>query len=225
MGKKVIIIGGGRVGYYLIRTLSERKHDIVLIESDRSVCKDVANTLDVPVIWGDGSAASVLGRAGIRDAEAFIAVTGKDEVNLIACEIAKNVYQAPKTIAKVNNPKNVENMRRLGVDIVISATDSIIRLLEREVDHRAIQELLPLNNGKAAVYQIVLPEDSACSGHELQNLGLPECCNIISVTRGGELIIPRGRTKLMSGDTLLVVSEVEGISEVRRALKLKKSTN
>lgn len=225
MGKKVIIVGGGRVGYYLIRALSERKRDIVLIENDRSVCKEVANTLDVPVIWGDGSAASVLKRAGIREAEAFIAVTGKDEVNLIACEIAKTVCQAPKTIAKVNNPKNVANMKRLGVDIVISATDSIIGLFEREVDHRAIQELIPLNDGKAAVYQIELPEDFAYSGRELLNIGLPEGCNIISVTRGGALIIPRGRTKLMSGDTLLVVSEVETVDEVRRALKLKKTTN
>ncbi|MCM1333812.1 MAG: NAD-binding protein [Bacteroides sp.] len=225
MGKKVIIVGGGRVGYYLIRALSERKRDIVLIEHDRRVCKEVANTLDVPVIWGDGSTAAVLGRAGVREAEALIAVTGKDEVNLIACEIAKLVYQAPKTIAKVNNPKNVESMKRLGVDIVISATDSIIRLFEREVDHRAIREMIPLNDGRAAVYEVELPEDFAYSGRELVNIGLPESCNIISVTRGGELIIPRGRTKLMSGDTLLIVSETGTVGEVRRALKLKKTTN
>lgn len=225
MGKKVIIVGGGRVGYYLIRALSERKRDIVLIENNRDVCKEVADTLDVPVIWGDGSTASVLGRAGIREAEAFIAVTGRDEVNLIACEIAKTVYQAPKTIAKVNNPKNVENMKRLGVDIVISATDSIIKLFEQEVDHRAIRELIPLDGGNAAVYRVELPEDFAYSGRELLDLGLPEACNIISVTRGGSLLIPRGRTKLMSGDTLLIVSEVGSVDDVRRALKLKKTTN
>ncbi len=221
MGKKVVIVGGGRVGYYLIRALSERKREAVLVESSRSVCREVANTLDVPVIWGDGSSASVLAKAGMDEAEAFIAVTGQDEVNLVACEIARTVYQAPKTIAKANNPKNVENMKRLGVDIVISETDSIIRLFEREVDHRTIQELIPLNGGKAAVYQIGLPEDFVYSGRELLSIGLPEGCNIVSVTRGGELIIPRGKTKLMSGDTLLIVSEVGAVSEVRRALKLK----
>lgn len=219
---KTIILGGGRVGYYLAKTLSERSRDIVLIERDKEVCRRVADTLDVPVIWGDGSSASVLAKAGAESCGAVIAVTGRDEVNLIACQTAKRVYGAAKTIAKANNPKNVDTMRYLGADIVISSIDTIITLLEREVDHSTIKELIPLNGGKAAVYEVVLPSDFAYSGGEISAITLPDGCNIVSITRDGELIIPRGKTRLYSGDKLLIVSAASVTNDVRRALKLKK---
>ncbi|MBQ8613026.1 MAG: TrkA family potassium uptake protein [Ruminiclostridium sp.] len=219
---KIIITGGGRVGYYLAKTLCESSYDVVLIESSKDECRKIADSLDIPVIWGDGTCASVMEKAGVRDADVFVAVTGKDENNLIACQTAKKLYNVPKTVAKANNPKNVENIRILGADIVISATESIIRLLEREVDHSAIKELLPLDNGSAAVYQIELPENFAYSGKEIADITLPESCNIISITRGGRLIIPRGKTKLLAEDKLLIVSEESSVADVRRALKLKK---
>ena len=153
---------------------------------------------------------------GPKAAMSILSLLSPEKFALAVCTEDK------KTIAKANNPKNVESIKLLGVDIVISATDSIISLLEREVDHSAIKELIPLNDGKAAVYQIELPEHFAFSGTELLNVRLPESCNIISITRNGELIIPRGKTKLLSGDELLIVSLSGSINEVRKALKLKK---
>ena len=220
--KKTIIVGGGRVGYYLAKSLIERNFNVSLIDSEKETCRHIADTLHISVVWGDGTSAEVLEKAGARDADAVIAVTGRDENNLIACQTAKTVFDVKKTIAKANNPKNVESIKLLGVDIVISATESIIALLEREVDHSAIKELIPLNDGKAAVYQVELPENFALSGTELLNIRLPESCNIISITRGGELIIPRGKTKLVAGDELLIVSLAGALNDVRRALKLKK---
>ena len=222
MIKKTIIIGGGRVGYYLAKSLIERNFDVSVIDIDKEICRHTADTLHIPVVWGDGTSANVLRKAGAEDADTVIAVTGRDENNLIACQTAKKVFTVEKTIEKANNPKNVESIKLLGVDIVISATDSIISLLEREVDHSAIKELIPLNDGKAAVYQVELPEHFAFSGTELLDIRLPESCNIISITRNGELIIPRGKTKLLSGDELLIVSLSGSINEVRKALKLKK---
>lgn len=219
---KIIVTGGGRVGFYLAKALTERNCQVVIIESRKDICKEIADSLDVPVIWGDGTCADVLEKAGVRGADVFIAVTGRDENNLIACQTAKRMFHIPKTVAKANNPKNVDNIKRLGVDIVISATDSIISLLEREVDHSTIKELIPLNDGKAAVYQVELPENFAYSGKEILNISFPESCNIISITRGSELIIPRGKTKLLAGDKLLIVSSTGSVSDVRRVLKLKK---
>lgn len=222
MNNKIIIIGGGRVGYYLAKSLTERSFSVSVIEMKKDSCRKAANSLHIPVIWGDGTTTCTLKKAGVETADTVIAVTGNDENNLIACQTAKNLFHVKKTIAKANNPKNVENIRLLGVDIVISATDSIISLLEREVDHSAIKELIPLNDGKAAVYQVELPDNFAFSGMELLNIRLPESCNIISITRDGELIIPRGKTKLIAGDELLIVSHSGSIGEVRKALKLKK---
>lgn len=222
MVSRVIVIGGGRVGYYLAKSLTERNFEVSIIEIDKETCRNAADSLHIPVIWDDGTTASALKKAGAEYADTLIAVTGRDENNLIACQTAKKLFHVKKTIAKANNPKNVENIRLLGVDIVISATDSIISLLEREVDHSTIKELIPLNDGKAAVYQVVLPENFAFSGTELLDIRLPESCNIISITRDGELIIPRGKTKLISGDELLIVSQSGSIGEVRKALRLKK---
>lgn len=219
---KIIIVGGSKIGFYLAKTLKEHDYVISVIEENRSRSQSFANSLDVSVIWGDGTKAQVLEEAGIKTCDSIIAVTGQDEDNLIVCQIAKKLYGTPKTIAKVNNPKNVHIFKTLGVDLIVSSTDNIIHQLEREVDNSRIKELVPLNDGKAAVFEILLPENYALAHKQILDLDLPESCNIISITRNSELIIPRGKTKLMSLDKLLVVTAVGAVGEVKKALKLKK---
>ena len=218
---KAIIVGGGKVGYYLAKTLLERYYDVSVIEKDKLTCHYFANTLDVTVVHGDGSTSRALKRAGADRCDSIIAVTGEDEVNLIVCQMAKRVFGVKKTIAKVNNPKNVETVKSLGADIAISGTDTIIKQMEREVDNSRIKELLPINE-KAAVFEVTIPEDYVYDGKIIADIKLPDGCNIISITRGQEFIIPRGRTKLLSNDVLLIVSSIGAANEVRRMLKLKK---
>ncbi len=222
MSTKAIIIGGGKIGYYLTKTLSENDYDLSLVEADKEISKQVANTLDATVVWGDGTSATTLEKAGVKNCDAVIAVTGRDESNLIICQMAKKLYNVPKTVAKVNNPKNVEALKKLGVDIVVSGTELIIRHLEHEVDNSRIKELIPLNDGKAAVFEVKLPSDYVYDGRELSDIRLPDGCNIISIQRRDEFIIPRGKTKLMSDDMLLIVSTTGVANEVKRVLKLKK---
>ncbi len=218
---KAIIVGGGKVGYYLAKTLLERYYDVSVIEKDKLTCQYFANTLDVTVVHGDGSTSRALKRADADKCDSIIAVTGEDEVNLIVCQMAKRVFGVKKTIAKVNNPKNVETVKSLGADIAISGTENIIRQMEREVDNSRIKELLPINE-KAAVFEVTIPEDYVFDGKIIADIKLPDGCNIISITRGQEFIIPRGRTKLLSNDVLLIVSSIGAANEVRRMLKLKK---
>lgn len=218
---KSIIIGGGKVGYYLSKTLLERNYDVSVIEKEKDVCQYFANTLDVTVVLGDGSTAKALKKAGAERCDSVIAVTGEDEVNLVICQMAKRLFDVKKTIAKVNNPKNVDTMRFLGVDIAISGTDNIIKQMEREVDNSRIKELMPIN-GKTAVFEVIIPENYVYDGKMIVDIKLPDGCNIISITRGEELIIPRGRTKLLSNDKLLIVSSISAANEVRKMLKIKK---
>lgn len=217
---KAIIIGGGKVGYYLAKALLERYYDVLVVEKDKATCQYFANTLDVTVVMGDGSTAAVLKKAGADKCDSVIAVTGEDEVNLVICQIAKKLFYVKKTIAKVNNPKNVETMRLLGVDIAISGTENIIKQMEREVDNSRIKELMPIN-GKTAVFEVIIPENYVYHGKIIADIKLPDGCNIICITRGDELIIPRGRTKLLSNDELLIVSSVSAANEVRKMLKIK----
>ncbi|MEG1687268.1 MAG: NAD-binding protein [Angelakisella sp.] len=202
---KVIVVGAGKVGYYLTKTLLDHGHTPVVIEQDHELCSRIATELGVKCIHGDGSTIDCLEAAGVAEAQSFVTVTGSDEANLIACQLAKRVFGIKKTVSRVNNPKNLSVMKRLGVDIPISSTDNIARQLEREVDVSMIRQIMALNQGQTTISEITLPEDSEMDGVRISDLRLPEECVIISINRNGEVIIPRGKTCLAAQDVIMVL--------------------
>ena len=204
---KVIIIGGGKLGFYLAKTLQEQKHEVVVVEADRRTCAEVLSGLQIPVICGDGTTV-------------IVAVTGKDEHNLVACQLAKMMFPVKKTIAKVNNPKNAGIMRELGIDVVISSTDAIARQIEWEVDLSGFKYIAALGQGEATLHEIMLPEDFAYAGYKLSDIHLPQQSVIVAVERKFEVIIPRGNTQLFSGDKLVVLVKGNELDLVRDRLKL-----
>ena len=121
---RVCIVGGGKVGYYLSKTLMEHGHDPIIIEIDEHTCSRLADQLELPVIHGDGTLVEILDLARAGGCGALVGVTGRDETNLVACQLAKKVFGIKKTVARVNNPKNSEVLKMLGVDITVSSTDS-----------------------------------------------------------------------------------------------------
>ncbi len=219
---KVTVVGGGKVGYYLIKTLIEHGHEPTVIECNKKTCTNLANELDIPVIFGDGTQIEILDSAKVSESKAIICVTGTDENNLISCQLAKKIFNVPKTVAKVNNPKNAAVMKQLGVDNVINSTDNIALLIEREVETSKIKQLITLNHGEASISEIQLPDNYALDGVMLKNIKLPELFNIVSITRNNALIVPRGQSTLQSGDTLLVISESNSIYQLNNILKLDK---
>lgn len=219
---KVVVVGAGKVGYYLSKTLMEHGHHPVIIEKDRLICRRVADELDSPVICGDGATTDALEAAGTKDADAIICVTGKDEANLIACQLAKKLYNIRRTVARVNNPKNAAVMKQLGVDIPVSTTDNIARLIEREVDTSGIRQIMMLNRGTASISELEIPENYKLSGKSLSELELPEESIVVSISRDGTLIIPRGSTQILSGDKIVVVAQNRVIHELSRLLELEK---
>ncbi len=218
---KVTVIGGGKVGYYLVRTLMEHKYEPTVIERNKAVCEHIANEMDIPIICGDATKLDILEAADIHESDALVSVTGSDETNLIVCQLAKKKFGVRKTVAKSNNPKNVPVMQALGIDNVINSTDSIASLIEREVDTSKIKQLLSLNSGEITLFEIYLPDDYAYDGKMLMEIKLPALFNIVSITRGGCMIIPRGQSMLKSGDKLLVISETDAVKELKSALKIK----
>lgn len=216
---RVVVVGAGKVGYYLARTLLAHGHTPLVIEEDPERCRRAADRLGVPVTCGDGSAADTLRAAGAEDADAIVAATGADPTNLIACQTAKKLG-VKRTLSRVNDPGSLTVMRRLGVDVPVSSTDILARTLEREVDAAAIQSVVSLNRGEATISQFTLPEDSPLDGQAVMDLRLPGECVLISVTRGGRLIIPRGPTKLQSGDQVLVLVSETAVHRLMEALHL-----
>ena len=213
-----LIIGGGKIGYYLTKVLMEKGYDVSVVEKEKEACQKFANDLNITVI----RSVSVLEQAGVADADSVIAVTGRDEDNLVACQLAKRLYQVKKTIAKVNNPKNVDALKKLGVDIVVSSTDNITGQLEREIDSGKIKELLPLSAGKAGVFEIVLDDSFTLQNVPLMEMEIPLTLNIISIIRNEtELIIPRGHTTLEVGDKLMILSKIKDKNDILKAFKIK----
>ncbi len=125
----IIIVGGGKVGYYLLKSL-HNKHEVVLIEKNKEICEKIAEEFSDMILWGDGTSLDVLKDAAIEDANVVVAATGKDEENIIICQIAKMNFNIHKTIARVNNPKNINAFKMLGVDKTVCSTEVIANMIE-----------------------------------------------------------------------------------------------
>ncbi len=219
---KVIIVGGGRVGYYLAKALIEHGHEPALVEIERKTCEYLANEFDITVVLGDGTQSETLKSAGASRADAIISVTGKDEDNLICCQLAKRIFNVKKVIAKANNPKNAMAMKKLGVDHVINNIDNIAVLIEREVITSKIKQLITLNEGEICISEVHIPENYVLDGIMLKDIKFSSLFNIVLITRGEHTIIPRGHSVLKSGDKLLVIMENDADKELMTALKIKK---
>src|SRR5438105_14751149 len=131
----VIVIGGGKVGYYLSKHLLERQYEVTLLEKDprRAEALTGAGQLGEIVMVGDGDEMAFLATTGLERADVVVAVSGDDEGDLVACQLAKRKFKVPKTVARVNNPANVRIFKTLGVDRSLSATEVLLDLIEREL--------------------------------------------------------------------------------------------
>jgi trk system potassium uptake protein len=211
----IVIVGGGKVGYYLVKTLLPYKHKIVVIEPVKHICKLLANELKVAVMNGDGTDIEKLKEINIEKADIFIAVTGKDEDNLIACQLAKRKFGVKRTITRVNNPKNIKVFEKLGVDSVFSSTSIIAELIEKEVDYSGIKTLLKLKSGKIVLNEISIKNTSPVCNKTLKDIEIPKNCVVISVIRDEEVIIPNGFTTLQEGDCIISVSSEDDQHELK----------
>ena len=130
---RIVVVGAGKVGYYLVKTLLDRGHLPAMVEQNPERCRRVAEDTGILVINGDGTDLSSLVDAGADRADVIAAVTGMDEVNLVVCQLAKNKLGVKKAVARVSNPKNREVLRKLGVDMAISGTALIADAIEEEI--------------------------------------------------------------------------------------------
>ncbi len=205
----IIIVGGGKVGYYLAKTLAPEKHQIVLIEEDVQLCEKIACELidiGVGLIHGDGTDIKYLKDAEIEKADLLIAVTGHDQNNLVACQLAKNYFGVARTIARVNNPKNINVFKHLGVDSTVSSTAHIADIIEQEVDWAGVNRMLAERVGDVRIREFTVAEMSEASGKNVETLRMPKGTILISVVRDKEAIIPNGQTKILAGDIVVALT-------------------
>ena len=201
----IIIAGAGKVGWNLARELIGEGHEVTLLESDRNRYLTVEEELEHRIQHGDASELWVLERAGIVRADMVVAVTGDDEDNMLISQVAKEKYLVEHTIARVNNPRNLEHFELLGIRPVVSATDLILRLIEHEVPHHGLVHLLDLRQEQLEIIELEVAEGAPAAGKSIGELELPEGCLVVSVLRGGTGFVPKADTVIEAGDEVLAV--------------------
>jgi len=214
----VLVVGGGKVGFYLTKELIEAGHEVVLLEKDRARATQIADEIGSVVIPHDGCEGKYLGEAGANRADIVAAVTGDDEDNLVICQMAKHHFDVPRTIARVNNPKNEELFRHLGVDEIISPTRMILGSIEQDIPVHDLLHLAGLGGGELEIIEAHLGEDSPAVNRTPADLQIPDGCALYAVIRDGAQIPLRSDTLLRTGDKVIAIGRNDCEAALREQL-------
>ena len=215
----IIIVGGGQVGYYLAKILLNDGHEVLIIERNPARCQFISDELGSVVMRGDGCEAVVLEDAGTGRADMLIAVTGDDEDNLVACQVAKHKFKVRRTIARVKNPENEGIFNKLGVDVTISSTRLILAHIEQELPAHPLIQLLRLRGGALDIVEVRIPPESPAVGRQLHELRLPPgslVCLVLNKEAGPQ--VPSEDTVLRAEDEVIAVARPEAEESLRQAL-------
>jgi trk system potassium uptake protein TrkA len=208
----IIVIGGGKVGYYLARTLLDEGHEIVVVEKDPARTEFICNEL--------GSEVATLTEVGTGRAEMFIAVTGDDEDNLIACQVAKHKFNVPRTVARINNPKNEVIFKELGIDVAVSSTNIILESIQEEVPTHSLTHLLDIRERGLEIVELKIPADAKTIGKEIRELQLPpESRLFLIIPKQEKPRLPTASTVLEAEDQIIAITTPESEEALRIALR------
>ncbi|MHB8160475.1 MAG: potassium channel family protein [Thermoleophilia bacterium] len=212
----VVIAGGGKVGRTLARILISRDNEVIMIEQDRRRYQRLTQEFEESVMFGDATEIFNLERAGIERADVVAAVTGDDEDNIIICQVADHKFNVPKSIARVNNPENQEAFDVLGVRPTVSATNSLLSLIEHEMPAHKLVHLLNLKKENLEIVEVMVEEGSPLALKRIEEISLPAEVLLISILRDNKALIPQGSTELRAGDQILAILEPGREDELTR---------
>jgi len=216
----IIIVGVGRLGYYLTKALLDEGHEVLAIEKNATVCETVVSELGSVCIRGDGCEVSTLAGVGTNRADMLVAVTGDDEDNLVACQVAKHKFNVPRTVSRVRNPKNVAIFKKLGVDVTVSSTNIILEHIQTEVPTHPLTHLLTISDKGLEVVEVKIPPESTTVGKPIKELSLPPGSTLsLIIRKKHKPIIPKANTILQAEDQIIVVTTPESEEALRATLR------
>lgn len=222
MGLTVLIAGKGKVGSYLGSLLLEKNHRVKIIEELDSEISMLQHSLpDDIIIKGNPINPQVLVTAGIKEADIVAAVTRSDEINLVITSLARFEYNVPRTVARVNVPKNAWLFTPvMGVDIALNQADLMAHIIAEEITFHDMKTLLKLQKGQYSLIEKVVHERSDITGKTIREINIPAECVFSAIIRKGNLIIPKGSTMIQPGDEILAVAHVSVLEDLDRLIGL-----
>ena len=215
----IIVVGGGKVGYYLAKELVEGGNEVLIIEKDAGKAERIAEELGDISLRGDGCEASTMEIAGFGRADMVIAVTGDDEDNLVTCQVAKVNFNVPRTVARINNPKNEDIFKKLGIDTTVSATAAILAQIEQELPTHPLMRLLTFKGGGLEIVEVKVPAASGVVGKKIKDVLMPQQSIIVLIVdEEGSPRVPSHETLIRAGDEILAVTRTENEDALRAVL-------
>jgi len=216
----IIVVGGGRLGYYLLKALLNEGHEVLLLEKNERICSTIIEEMGSVCYRGDGCEAATLAEVGTGRADMMAAVTGDDEDNLVACQVAKHKYNVPRTIARLRNPQNVALFKKLGIDVTISTTDLILEAIERELPTHPLTHLLTIEEKGQVIVDVKISPESATVGKTMKEFSLPkESKLVLVIPHEGSAHVPSANTILRAGDQIIALTDPESEEALRAALR------
>lgn len=215
---RVIVIGGGSLAYYVARQAAGRGDSVTMIVEDEAEAATLVQRLGVVVVVGQGSDPTVLDECEAGRSDALVALDPDDHDNLIACQIARELFDVDHTVAMVNDPDNRPLFERLGVAAVVSAAELLGNAIAQESSFESVHARLALAQGRVSLTELRLGDDAPAVGKTLRQLDLPHDALVSVVIRDRHVHIPRGPLRLEAGDELVLVSTQDALDEALRRL-------
>ena len=216
----IIVVGGGRVGYYLTKALLDEGHEVLIVELNATICNIISDELGSICFRGDGCEVATLDEIGTGRADMLVAVTGDDEDNLVTCQVAKHRYNVPRTIARIRNPQNEPLFKKLGVDVTLSTTNIILEQIEEEVPTHPLTHLLQIRDKGLEIVEVKIPVTSPTIGKPVKELALPPGSVLsLIIRKARKPIVPTPSTILQAEDQVLAVTDPESEEALRTALR------
>ncbi|MDR2616160.1 MAG: NAD-binding protein [Oscillospiraceae bacterium] len=209
MKKRIALIGGFHKTRSLASSLIEQGYAVTAVNDDRAHCEELAEIRRLVVFNGDGTQPYVLEDASIYGFDIAIAMTARDDDNLVICELCKKSFGVKKTVALISDPSKTEFFYRMGIDSVVCEITSVTSIIEQQAFLDEIATLVPIGDGRIKISQIPIPDGAPAADCRVMDVSLPKNVLIGCIMRGGTGMIPRGDSVIHAGDVLVLISSDE----------------
>ena len=203
---RVLLIGGRSKARSLADSLISQGYKVTVINDSMEECERLAEVKNLNVYHGDGTKPYVLDEAGAADCQIAIALTSRDENNLVACQMCKRNFGVPKTVSLVSDPNKTEFFHQMGVDSVVCAISTVTSIIQQQAFIDDMVNIIPVGLGKVQIVEVQIPDTSPITGQKLWEIDLPKEVVVGCVLRRDQAIIPRGDTRINAGDTLVIIA-------------------